>query len=153
MISQCKYYYFLGKIAISITPFCRISPQQFSLSQYCMKHNSEKNLTDEKFIFNHKNASTVWINWFRIFANRATLNTRLSFLGFEDSNRMIGCRTVSIRNYFCLVKYNEVYVLEKKTQTYLYTWKQSYCNCRGESRTPKTYVMELVTVEVNLGPQ
>ena len=136
MISQCKYYYFLGKIAISITPFCRISPQQFSLSQYCMKHNSEKNLTDEKFIFNHKNASTVWINWFRIFANRATLNTRLSFLGFEDSNRMIGCRTVSIRNYFCLVKYNEVYVLEKKPKHIF---------------TPENKV--IVTVEVNLGPQ
>ena len=122
MISQCKYCYFFGKIAISSTPFCPISPQQFSLSQYCMKHNSEKILTDEKFIFNHENASTVWI--------------KLSSLGFEGSNRVTGCRNMSIRNYFCLVKYNEVYVLGKKPK-YIFT--------------PENKV--IVTVEVNLGPQ
>ena len=49
---------------------------------------------------------------------------------------MIGCRTVSIRNDFCLVKYNEVYVLEKKPKHIF---------------TPENKV--IVTVEVNLGPQ
>ena len=90
MISQCKYYFvFYIKNAISSAPFCPISPQQFPLSRYCIEPNSKKNLTDKKIIFNHENTSTVWINWFRIFANRATLNTRLSPLGFEDSNRIV----------------------------------------------------------------
>ena len=82
-------FFFFSKNAISSTPFCSISPQQFPLSQYRIKPNSKKNLTDKKIIFNHENTSAVWINWFRIFADKATLNTRLSHLGFEDSNRMV----------------------------------------------------------------
>ena len=69
------------KSAISSAPFCPISQQQFPLSHYCIKHNSKKNLTGEKIIFNHENTSAVWINIFRTFANRATLNTGLSPLG------------------------------------------------------------------------
>ena len=43
---------FSSKNAIFSTPFSPISPQQFPLSQYCVKPNSKKNLTDEKSIFN-----------------------------------------------------------------------------------------------------
>ena len=81
--------WFLVKKAISSTPFCPISPQQIPLSQYCMKPKSFIIFNDERIIFNHENTSAAWINWFRIIANRATLSTKLSPLGFEDSNRTI----------------------------------------------------------------
>ena len=104
-----------------------------------MKPSSKKNLADKKIIFNHENTLAVWINCFRIFANRATLNTRLSPLGFEDSNRIDQvvelCHDKLFLPLFLPVKYKVVYNLGKKTNISLHL-------------TTKL----LVTAEVNLEP-
>ena len=51
-----------SKNAISSTPSLPISPQQFPLSQYCMKLNTKKYLTDQKIIFNHEITFSDWIS-------------------------------------------------------------------------------------------
>ena len=52
-------------------------------------------------------------------------------------------------NYFCLVKFNVVYNLGKKTEHIFTPDDKVISHCGGESRTPVTYVMEFFITLIN----
>ena len=52
-------------------------------------------------------------------------------------------------NYFCLVKYNVVYNLGKKTEHIFTPEDKVISHCRGESRVPVTYLMGFFITLIN----
>ena len=64
-------------------PFVFVADEAFSLTHYCMKPYAQRQLTDEKRIFNYRlsrfrrvteNAFGIWANRFRLFLGRCNLS-------------------------------------------------------------------------------
>ena len=76
-------------------PIFSVADDDFPFRQCCMKPYSKKNLNDDEILFNYRlskkrrvteNVFEIWINRFRIFANRATFTrNRASVVAMDIS--------------------------------------------------------------------